>query len=172
MKNILKTYVKDEIIFCSKCEHQIQAGGRWIQFCPICKEAELNDNDVTHVMSCTHCEKALTILFHEEKDCTYGRCYTKNCGDCFSMQDLTLIPLSEKIPSNSGNNVKVDKLEQILKSIPSKERNMPKDLKIKKEFITVTAREITQTTSWGIPMNYGRCVSKKPTLDQLDGNYE
>ena len=98
MEKLQVVRTEENVLLCKKCETPLRAGSYWILFCDQCNLSD-DDEIVTHTMSCTHCDVPLTILYHEEKECVYGRCHNPNCGDCNSMQDLTLIPLGKTVGS-------------------------------------------------------------------------
>lgn len=89
------------IFCCKKCGSNLQAGPRWEPFCPKCKLGCFHQDEPepfpypTQVMSCVHCSKPLVLKLTKDKRMV-GRCYTENCGDCFSMQDLCLITFREE----------------------------------------------------------------------------
>lgn len=97
-ENKLSYYEKDTILHCTECHSLIRAANRWHLFCPTCKIVDDSSATITHVMSCCHCDKPLTVHYNHDRGTVYGRCYTEDCGDCYSMQDLTLIPIKEAIP--------------------------------------------------------------------------
>jgi hypothetical protein len=94
----LSYYEKDEVLHCTECHSLVRAASKWHLFCPTCKTTDNSSAVITYVMSCTHCDKPLSIHFNHDRGTVYGRCYTDGCGDCYSMQDLTLIPIKEAIP--------------------------------------------------------------------------
>lgn len=120
------------ILVCKKCKTHMRAGAGWSLFCPTCLGVWPEGEIVDMVMSCVHCSKPL-VIHQADDNHVYGRCNTKDCGDCFSMQDLCLVNLPNKVG-------------------------------------LVEEKESDSNTIWSEPINKGRKVSRKPTLDQLDGS--
>ena len=104
---------------CKKCGSNLQAGPRWEPFCPTCKLGCFHKDEAkpfpypTQVMSCVHCSKPLVLKLTVDHRMV-GRCYTEDCGDCFSMQDLCLITFREE-----ENNKDVD-FVSLSKNLPGK----------------------------------------------------
>jgi hypothetical protein len=96
MEKLEITETPEHVLLCKKCKTKVRAGASWWLFCPRCLSVENGAGVIDMIMSCIHCRKPLVIEKTEDGR-TVGRCYTENCGDCYSMQDLCLISLPEKI---------------------------------------------------------------------------
>lgn len=170
-KTSLDTFVsgEDKVIHCKKCGNQVRAGGKWVLFCPHCKVSEENYL-VSHTMSCTHCDIPLTIMLSEKEEqkgtfYAYGRCHNPKCGDCYSMQDLTLIPLDKKI----GHEQYISPLEKILNQFPEKDEpisqeRLPKD----RSLFQFSVVPVAPTCGYIPSTDRGHKTPRRPSLDQLD----
>jgi Zn-finger nucleic acid-binding protein len=84
------------VLVCKKCKTHVRAGAGWSLFCPTCLGVWPKEEIIESVMSCVHCDQPL-VIHQAEDNHVYGRCDTENCGDCYSMQDLCLVRLPQKI---------------------------------------------------------------------------
>lgn len=113
----LELAIADEVLYCLKCRNvKVQAGPRWILFCPVCNDVEDGERMPTQVMSCTHCDKPLVVKQMEDGR-VYGRCHTPDCGDCFSMQDLCLINISYQRPKMRKTKQTSDTIQKLFEEI-------------------------------------------------------
>lgn len=119
MKEDSNPDAEGSVYHCKECGSNLQAGPRWEPFCPTCKLGCFHKDESepfpypTQVMSCTHCCKPLVLKLTKDNRMV-GRCYTENCGDCFSMQDLCLITFRKE------EEVKEVDFESLLENLSGK----------------------------------------------------
>ncbi len=155
---------RNDPIWCQNCGTKVQAGGQWILFCPICNVTEKNMY-VSHVMSCTHCDTPLTIFMNKDDGGVYGRCHNPDCGDCYSMQDLTLIPLNRTI----GALKRTSRLIEILEQLPEKEEPVSKErLPKQSTLFQFSVIPVAPTCGYIPGTDRGHKTPRRPSLDQLD----